>query len=231
MLCEIHCHSRHSDGMPTVETILKKASKKVQALAITDHNTLAGYEHAKKILSGESNFILIPGAEITASRKLDKTKASTRHHCHILALGISELKKGIALSSVADVIDYIHDQDGIAIAAHPFRQRQSINIDDAELFDALEAINGNTFAEGNRKAKELALKLKMPMTSGSDAHLAIDVGKFAFQIEGSTVDEILKNIKKGKLILPEKMPSRFHLTVRKTGGKVFRKLSMYKRNY
>ncbi|HLD85464.1 MAG TPA: CehA/McbA family metallohydrolase [archaeon] len=231
MLCEIHCHSRHSDGMPTVETMIKKASRKVGALAITDHNTLAGYEYARKILSSKSNLILIPGAEITASRKLDNTKMSTHHTCHVLALGISELEKGIAMSPVEEVIDYIHGQSGIAVAAHPFRQRQSINVDDAKMFDALEVINGNTFHEGNRKAKELAFQLKMPATSGSDAHLAIDIGKFAFQIEGSTTDEIISNIKKGRLVLPDKMPSRLHLTIRKTGGKAFRKLSRYKRNY
>ena len=100
----------------------------MQILAITDHNTLAGYEHARKI---SSPLILIPGAEITATKQDNK-------HCHILALGIQELKKGVALSSVANVIDYIHEQGGIAIAAHPFRQRQNIDVSDAKIFDAIE---------------------------------------------------------------------------------------------
>ncbi len=221
MLCEVHCHSKYSDGLPTVEAIMKQASKKVQALAITDHNTMTGYEHAKKLAP---NILLIPGAEITATRADGK-------HCHILGLGIQELKKGIVLSKVVDVIDYIHSQNGIAIAAHPFRQRQNIDVNDAKMFDALEVINGNTFQEGNKKAIELALQLKMPATSGSDAHLARDVGKFAFQIEGSSVDEILKNIKKGKAVLPNNMPNKLHLFTRKTGGKAYRKLSRYKRNY
>ncbi|MBI4162969.1 MAG: PHP domain-containing protein [Candidatus Aenigmarchaeota archaeon] len=241
MLCELHCHSRYSDGLPTVEAILRQASKKVQALAITDHNTLAGYEHAKR-LNLNNNLLLIPGVEITAT-KLDEgkptptnyahafTHKSSNRLCHVLALGIQELKKGIALSSVTEIIDYIHSQAGIAIAAHPFRQRQNIDVNKAKLFDALEVINGNTFKEGNKKAKELALQLKIPMTSGSDAHLAIDVGKFAFQIEGSTTDEILKNIKKGRAVLPAVIPSRLHLFTRKTGGKAYRKISSYKRNY
>ena len=76
--------------------------------------------------------------------------------------------RGIAMSPVEEVIDYIHGQSGIAVAAHPFRQRQSINVDDAKMFDALEVINGNTFHEGNRKAKELALKFNVDQSTISD---------------------------------------------------------------
>jgi len=57
--------------MPTVETMIKKASGKVGALAITDHNTLRGYEHAKSI---KTDLILIPGTEITASNSDSKSK-------------------------------------------------------------------------------------------------------------------------------------------------------------
>ncbi len=231
MLCEIHCHSRYSDGLPTVEAILKKAVKKVQVLAITDHNTMSGYEHAKRILP--KGLLLIPGAEITATKK-DKsglTRKASDRYCHILALGIQELDKNITLSSVPEVIDYIHSQSAIAIAAHPFRHRQNIEVDDAKMFDALEVINGNTFPEGNKKARDVAEQLKKPMTSGSDAHLAIDIGRFAFEIEGSSVDELLKSIKKGRAVLPDAMPSKLHLFTRKTGGKAYRKLSSYKHDY
>jgi predicted metal-dependent phosphoesterase TrpH len=210
MLCETHVHSRYSDGLSSVESILKKAEKKnIGALSITDHNTMKGYEQLKKLLH---KFILIPGCEITSDAR-----------CHILSLGIEEFPgKNLPIE---EVIDFIHERGGLAIAAHPFKKDRAVPERYFKKFDALEVISGNVFPSTNRKALDFASKNHLSMISGSDAHLTYDIGRFAFRIEADSIDELLNNIKKGKAVLPKSMPSYSYLLFRKTGANVYRKIA------
>ena len=201
MLVELHCHTRYSDGLASVEEIILKAARELGAIAITDHNTLAGYKVAKKL---KMEVILIPGAEISSQDG------------HILALGIGENIE--PHMPALDTIDAIHGQGGIAIAAHPFGgfTRPGINDSDiAKCMDAIEVLNGGTFMKQNNQAFALARKLKKPKVSGSDAHLLKNVGRFAFSIDTNDIDGILNSIKKGKVKLPNRRTSAFGLIIDK----------------
>ncbi len=191
MLCELHCHSNLTDGIPSVKQIIERAEHILGAIAVTDHNTIGGYEAAKKIKSIKSKLLIIPGLEITSADG------------HIIALGVEETVERD--QSAVDTVDDIHMLGGIAIAAHPFGEFKRIGVKDPKIlknFDAIEGINGMTFPKSNRKALELAKSVHKPITSGSDAHSLNYVGRYACNIDGSTVEEILHNIKKGKVILP-----------------------------
>ncbi len=63
---DLHTHTNASDGVLTPEElILKIKSKGLKTIAITDHDTIKGYQQAVDIAEKE-NICLIPGVEITA---------------------------------------------------------------------------------------------------------------------------------------------------------------------
>jgi len=201
MLVELHCHSRFSDGLPAVEQIMLRAARGLGAIAITDHDTLAGYRAARKL---KLDILLIPALEITSTDG------------HILALGVNSIVQ--PRMTAAETIDAIHGQGGIAIAAHPFggMTRPSITNEDAlRKMDAIEVLNGGTFMRQNNLAYQLAKKLRMPMTSGSDAHLLKNVGRFSCEVKADSVDGILNAIKRGKVVLPERKTNSMELIIDK----------------
>lgn len=114
---------------------------------------------------------------------------------HVLALGISrhipEMRDPARLRQAAD------EEGGLLIVAHPFRHffdapRQGLHpstlrTDDPEeaarlpifsFVDAIEALNGNCTARENAFAAAVADVLNLPVTAGSDAHYAEDVGRY-----------------------------------------------------
>jgi predicted metal-dependent phosphoesterase TrpH len=64
---DLHTHSNCSDGsLGPAELVANAAAAGVQALALTDHDTVAGLEDAQRC-AGEHGLQLVPGVEISAS--------------------------------------------------------------------------------------------------------------------------------------------------------------------
>jgi 3',5'-nucleoside bisphosphate phosphatase len=62
---DLHIHTNASDGSLTPEQLLKKVKEKnLSTVSITDHDTIRGYQAAKK-LAPDFGIDLIPGVEIT----------------------------------------------------------------------------------------------------------------------------------------------------------------------
>jgi hypothetical protein len=78
---ELHNHSTQSDGELTVDELVKYAAeKKFGVLALTDHNTVSGHNHAyEAILRGGHALSLLPGVEFTT------------FFGHVLALGLTQM--------------------------------------------------------------------------------------------------------------------------------------------
>ncbi len=159
---DFHIHSNHSfDGFMNPKTILKICHKAgMNAVAITDHDTMSGYEQAKKH-AHEFGIDLIPGIEIS-------TDAGD-----IVALNVNE---PIRSRNWESVVDAIHAQGGLAIMPHPYRSHREIEAI-ASRCDLIETFNGRTSETENRLAAELAARLDKPPIAASDAHVRMELGR------------------------------------------------------
>jgi predicted metal-dependent phosphoesterase TrpH len=198
MIAELHCHSTciklpyfplFYDAVQTVEEILEQCRiKNIEILAITEHDSLNGYRIAKKIIEkNKLPIILVPGCEISSSGG------------HILAYGIfEEIPKGL---SPEETVKRIHDQGGLAVAAHPFiwfyaLKNKVFGLD----LDAMETGCAAATVGTNKQAEMAAKKMGIPGTSSSDAHSAHGMGKGRTIFTGKIRkwEDVVVAIKKGE---------------------------------
>lgn len=163
MIYDLHVHSKYSyDSILELKTILKIAKKrKLDGIAITDHNTIKGGVAA---LQENRNPCLdvIVGAEI-------KTDIGD-------VIGLY-LEEEIHSRVFHDVVEEIHDQNGIAVLAHPFRNRSNYLQNELHDVDLIEGFNARSSKRANLEAQKLALSAGKMMTAGSDAHNFFEIGR------------------------------------------------------
>ncbi len=108
--CELHAHSVHSDGSLTVAEMAREARRLgLEAVALTDHNTLSGLAEIAEA-ERASGVTIIPGMELTT------------FYGHLLAWGTSAYVewRSLTRTNVDSAIDAIHAAGGLAGVAHPF---------------------------------------------------------------------------------------------------------------
>ena len=183
---DLHIHTYYSKcGVDSPKTMVKMAiSKKLDGIAITDHNTTVG---ALQAMKNNQELTVIPGIEV-----------STRDG-EILGLGITQrLPEG---KSAQETIDLIRDRGGIAVIPHPYDLlRSSIGFRIRMLkFDAIEVYNSNLVLPfANRLAKKAAEKEGYSTIAGSDAHIATAVGNAYTIIDETDIEDILEAIRKNQ---------------------------------
>jgi len=187
---DLHVHTKHSHdcSMSVDEALQRCAARKLDGIAITDHDSLDGVARA---LAKKGSFIVIPGIEISA------------RNGHILALNASELVP--AGLNLADTVDMIRDQGALAVIAHPYSVFKTwVNnreLEEARL-SAVEVANAAQFPYRwmLRKNSELAERLALPKTGGSDAHIPETVGRAYTIIEADSfeVDDVIRAIELGR---------------------------------
>lgn len=193
---DLHVHTNHSDSISSVEEVLESArKKKLDGIAITDHNTMTAVTPAPE---RDHGLILIPGIEV-------KTEDG-----HLLVLGLKKPpSKG--LSSI-EVAEYARKEGCVVIIAHPNVPFRSFNEDAIKKIkpDAIETYNAKTpFSKGMiRRNVELAKRLGLPQTGGSDSHTPQTVGDMYTLVNAAsrTVEDVLDAIRSGETI-PAGKPS------------------------
>jgi predicted metal-dependent phosphoesterase TrpH len=182
MKIDTHIHSHFSyDSIASFDRIISHAKNRaMSAIAITDHE----YFHSSILedIAQESGIQVINGCEI-----------QTEYH-DILALFIKKRLKS-CLSS--DLIDEIHDQEGIAILSHPFKYVKRYPTWLIEKLDAVEVINARwhdlrNFLEVT--AVSDLLKAARSHTAGSDAHFPWEIGRAYMIIDGIKTEAELKEL-------------------------------------
>lgn len=185
---DIHMHTTASDGRATVSQLLDYVAARggLDVIAITDHDTLDAslwaYEHRARY-----PFEIIPGLEVSSCDG------------HVLALWVTEpVEAGLSLAETAAAI---HELGGLAVLAHPFEVllhthmlRRYLTRPEVLLeagIDAVEVHNsGAPTPGGNWLARQMAVKLNLPVTGGSDAHTLSAIGCGITQFPGRTAQDL-----------------------------------------
>ena len=198
---DLHVHTRYSyDAYITPEELGRFARRRgLDGVAITDHSTVAGLPEFCRL----RDLLVIPGVEVATAQG------------HVLALNVdTAMPEGLGF---AETVERIHDAAGVAVLAHPTAFFKGVaDTDGCSAFDALEVINASTlpFFYSVRKNRDLAARLDLPQTGGSDAHCAPEVGTAYTLIDAAgDADAVVKAIVRGA-VEPQggPIPWRWRLT-------------------
>ncbi len=200
MKIDLHCHTYYShDAVSSPEQIIRQALKKgLDGVAITDHETTAGWEEALNVGS-ELGIKIVLGEEIKTNKG------------DVLALFIKERIDG-KNKDARWVINEIKKQGGIAIIPHPCHGTERFKDDlkkYLDIIDGIEVFNGRLpFSLPDKMALDFAKKNNLAMTAGSDAHYYRGVGKVYTECRVETLEEF-KNALINKKSYPEGKKSSF----------------------
>lgn len=164
MILDLHTHTEEYSPCSaiTLEELILKEQEHVDGIAVTDHDHLMKEKVAEN-LSGKHGFMILSGIEISAKDI----------YAHILAFGIKrEIRADLGIK---ETIARIHEQNGVAIAAHPLRYMDQLDRNEWKDVDAIETLTPNCSIEQNTKAREIALEWGLPQIGSSDVLLAIAV--------------------------------------------------------
>jgi len=212
---DMHCHTRYSDGMPSIEQIYRHCRKKGIGVAITDHNEIKG---ALKIAKYK-NFLSIPGIETTSSEGIHTLfyfydpKELEEFHKKVIEKNLSENPFSDLKISVTDIVEKAKGYNCLASAAHPFAPgntgiygftKKKKYRDLLRKIDFVEAINACTFHNQNQKAADWGMRLGKNFTGGSDAHTSQFIGMVVTATRG---EDFLDSIKKESLVVGKEVNS------------------------
>jgi predicted metal-dependent phosphoesterase TrpH len=193
--CDLHIHTRASDGLIDVDELLTHVEQNtdLDVIAVTDHDLLDASLRARDLAAKRRlRCEVITGMEVT-----------TRDG-HMLALFIDQPVASYRPAS--ETVAAVHALGGICVAAHPlswlsnsFTERVLGELldapDPAGRIDGIETMN-NTLPGyvGRKRCREIARARQLPQTGGSDAHFLIAVGSGRTEFPGRTAADLRRSI-------------------------------------
>lgn len=106
---DLHAHTRFSDGfLSPMELVLAAKRRGLDAIAVTEHNVLFPATMAAWFSELVDGPIVLEGQEVTS------------RDYHLIAVGIRE--RVVPSRDLRAVVDEVHRQGGVAIAAHPTKR-------------------------------------------------------------------------------------------------------------
>ena len=191
---DLHMHTSFSDGWPSPGALVDHVAQagELDVIAVTDHDTIEGALRAAELAAARPDAPAVIVGEEVSSR-----------HGHILGLFLERrVRPGL---SAAATVAAIHDQGGIAIAAHPFwrteRQGRGRRVHgvgwwaaDIE-FDAIEVENATPgFYLFNQMARRLCEAAGRAEVGNSDAHIVDAIGLAYTTFPGRTPQALRRAI-------------------------------------
>lgn len=164
---ESHCHTNASgDCLVRPENLVAACRQRgVDRVIITDHNSIAGAQAAKKL---DPERVIVGEEVLTTKGEL------------LTAFVTQEIPRRL---EPLEAIKRLRDQGAFISVSHPFDPRRSgwteeDLIELAPLVDAIETFNArNILPSYNLRAREFASQHGLPGTAGSDAHTVFELGR------------------------------------------------------
>lgn len=187
ILADFHLHTNYSpDSSISPKLLVDRLymHPTIKVIAVTDHNTIQGYEKVHELASVYPDILVIPGVEVTTPLG------------DLILLGVEENPP--AAQDVNEIISFAKERAGLIVAPHPFRDYGLGNSVGHYAVDAIETLNGGTPPHINQLAQNLAKQLGLPGVAGTDAHNIDEMWTVYNEVQASMdIDEILKAIKRG----------------------------------
>ena len=186
---DMHLHTLYSDGTMEVQALLDHVEQRtdLDLVAITDHERIDGALRARELRNaGDYHFELVVGEEITTRRG------------HVLGLFLSE--RIPPLRPLEETIERIHDQGGLAIAAHPLApltpslgHRSLLRLhhdpDPRHRLDGIEMLNPSVAGRARRPHRHALNELmELAPLGNSDAHILEHIGTGWTWFAGASAD-------------------------------------------
>ncbi len=201
MVIDLHVHS--SPASPCSSNPLERLIGEARAIGLdgiclTDHHHVWDPAEVED-LRQKHGFLILRGNEITTDQG------------DILVLGLEEDIQGVI--RLEELRERAVKAGAFMIAAHPFRGFLTFGIGYLGLtsekagerpvfqgVDAVEVLNGRVSEKENRFAARVAEGLGLPLTGGSDAHQAGEVGRYATRFADPIHDErdLVEALRKGR---------------------------------
>lgn len=189
---DMHVHTSYSkDGLLSPEEIVVNCQQRgLGALAITDHNTIAGALAVRDM----APFPVIVGQEVSTSQG------------EVMGLFLErEVPREL---SPREAIALIREQGGLAGVPHPFDRLRREALGERVLreiageLDFIEGFNSRTTLPGdNRRAQDFALSRELPCTAGSDAHSGYELGRAYVEMSPfGGKGEFLESLADGRIV-------------------------------
>ncbi|MEE3006232.1 MAG: PHP domain-containing protein [Chloroflexota bacterium] len=205
MLIDLHTHSfpQSDDSFAAVDDLIDNAkAAKLDGICLTDHDFFWSNDEVRD-LARRHDFLVLPGSEINTDTG------------HVLVFGLDRYVFG--MHKPGFLVNAVRERKGVMIAAHPYRRRfledpghspeaRQEMLDRAssdEFFgscDGIEGINGRGKDVQNLFSQDLAERLGIKMTGGSDAHRVEQIGSAAtvFERKITGLDDLIQEIKAGR---------------------------------
>jgi hypothetical protein len=199
---ELHCHNSFSnfhvgeDDAPydcditTPQQLERAHALGLEAIFVTNHNTLDGYE---QILHYKNDHTKYKKIQVFRAEEI-----TTDTGAHVIAYGIhKEIKAGLSLDQI---VDEVRKQDAISCAPHPFSLLDALR-DEAKKCDMIEVFNSNNVdVISNAKATQFSIQHNKVGVAGSDSHVLSTLGRCINIIESeNALDDVLHAMRHGKL--------------------------------
>ena len=203
---DIHIHTRRYSGCSFIQfedVIGQAVAAGLSGIALTEHGMRwpdAEFEALRK--QGEAQgIVLINGQEIHAK----DNRGHSEGEYLIFGLGRSVTETRAA----ADLIETVHAEGGIAIAAHPYklsRGGRSHYYGAGDLIyqmklDGIEFCHPDHGESALKKVRRAMEELHIPGTGGSDAHKILNIGAYVtvFQNPVRNEEEFIREIRAGRI--------------------------------
>jgi len=199
VIVDMHIHTMVSSPcsvIDPVECIERAIDIGLDAVVITEHDTLEGARVVKEMAADYPDLKVLVGMEVMSRES------------HLLIYGYDEDIGGVPPAS--EVVAAVASAGGIVVPAHPWRQpfgwfsgvleKPLEETEFPDLFDVIEMYNGQQTVEENKRGEEYCKTTGAFGIGGSDAHVLEDVGCVITEFEEDIEDErhLVELLKSGR---------------------------------